>query len=49
MDSMERWAEIASLVDALLDAPPEARDALTVWYRPDYEFLELCRELALRR
>jgi hypothetical protein len=29
--------------------PPEARDALTVWYRPDYEFLELCRELALRR
>jgi Tol biopolymer transport system component len=28
MDSTERWAEIASLVDALLDAPPEARDAL---------------------
>jgi len=25
---MDRWAEIASLVDALLDAPPEARDAL---------------------
>lgn len=25
---MDRWAEIASLVDALLDAPPEARGAL---------------------
>ena len=28
MTSMGRWAELASLVDALLDAPPEARDAL---------------------
>ena len=28
MSSAERWAEIALLVDALLDAPPEARDAL---------------------
>ena len=27
-DSAERWAELASLVDALLDVPPEARDAL---------------------
>ena len=28
MKSMDRWAEIASLVDALLDTPPDARDAL---------------------
>jgi hypothetical protein len=28
--------------------PPEAREALTAWYQRDYEFLELCRELAKR-
>ena len=28
MTSTDRWGELASLVDALLDAPPEARDAL---------------------
>lgn len=28
MTSIDRWAELASLVDALLDVPPDARDAL---------------------
>jgi hypothetical protein len=27
---------------------PEARDALAVWYRRDYEFLDVCRDLAAR-
>jgi hypothetical protein len=28
--------------------PPAARDALADWYRRDYEFLDLCRDLATR-
>jgi hypothetical protein len=28
--------------------PPEAREALALWYREDYEFVDLCRELAVR-
>jgi len=28
--------------------PDEARDALAEWYRREYEFLDLCRELATR-
>jgi Sulfotransferase family len=31
-----------------LELPAQARDALAAWYRRDYEFLDLCRDLAAR-
>ena len=40
--------EVSELLKKALALPPEARAALTEWYRRDYEFLDLCRELAAR-
>ena len=37
-----------STTDAKSVLAPEARVALAEWYRKDYEFLELCRELNAR-